>query len=156
MFAQVLAPERGAAPTANADWRLVWQALREAPAPLPAPFSASTSEAVHAFAGGAALRALDQRGRARIERLLPEFLAGCAAVASADAALVRVLGLLQAIAGRATYLALLDEQPAARTRVVEVFARSAWLAERVTAHPLLLDDLLDARVPQSRRRGHRA
>jgi glutamate-ammonia-ligase adenylyltransferase len=42
--------------------------------------------------------------------------------------------------------ALLDEQPAALARLVEVVSRSALLAERLAAYPLLLDELLDARV----------
>jgi glutamate-ammonia-ligase adenylyltransferase len=57
-----------------------------------------------------------------------------------------VLGLLQAVLRRTSYLALLDEQPAALARLVDVLARSALLAERLAAHPLLLDELLDTRV----------
>ena len=49
-------------------------------------------------------------------------------------------------AAQRSYLALLDEQPAALARLVDVVARSALLAERLAAHPLLLDELLDARV----------
>jgi glutamate-ammonia-ligase adenylyltransferase len=45
---------------------------------------------------------------------------------------------------RPAYLALLEEQPLARERLVALFADSALLAERVIAHPLLLDDLLTA------------
>ncbi len=47
---------------------------------------------------------------------------------------------------RSSYLALLDEQPAALARLVEVMAGSRWMAERLCAHPLLLDDLLDGRA----------
>jgi len=43
---------------------------------------------------------------------------------------------------------LLDEQPAARRRLVRLFADSAFLAERVIAQPLLLDDVLDPRIDQ--------
>ncbi|HEY4556137.1 MAG TPA: glutamine-synthetase adenylyltransferase, partial [Lysobacter sp.] len=42
--------------------------------------------------------------------------------------------------------ALLDEQPVALARLVDVVAHSALLAERLAAYPLLLDELLDARV----------
>ena len=57
-----------------------------------------------------------------------------------DAALRRVLGLLQAILRRTSYLALLDEQPSALTRLVNVLARSALLGERLRrAHLALLD-----------------
>ena len=61
-------------------------------------------------------------------------------------ALRRLLPLLHNILRRASYLALLDEQPAALQRLVDVLARSALLAERLAAHPLLLDELLDVRV----------
>ena len=57
-----------------------------------------------------------------------------------------MLGLLQAILRRTSYLALLDEQPSALARLVDVLARSALLAERLVAYPLLLDELLDTRV----------
>src|SRR3546814_15986244 len=58
----------------------------------------------------------------------------------------RLLPLLHNILRRASYLALLDEQPAALQRLVSVLARSALLGERLAAHPLLLDELLDVRV----------
>jgi glutamate-ammonia-ligase adenylyltransferase len=57
-----------------------------------------------------------------------------------------MLRLVQAVARRSSYLALLDEQPNARRRVASVFADSAFLAERVIAQPLLLDDVLDPRI----------
>jgi glutamate-ammonia-ligase adenylyltransferase len=144
-FAELLAPGAAPAPTGGFDWVAAWRAAGDNEA-LPAPYGANAGEALAAYARSSALRGLDERSRARIDRLLPDFLATCAAAAAPDEALARVLRLLQAIAGRVTYLALLDERPAARARVVETFARSAWLAERVVAHPLLLDDLLDARV----------
>jgi glutamate-ammonia-ligase adenylyltransferase len=53
---------------------------------------------------------------------------------------------MQAIARRTSYLALLDEQPAALARLVDVTARSSLLSERLAAHPLLLDELLDSRA----------
>src|SRR5690606_20062641 len=58
----------------------------------------------------------------------------------------RLLHLLHAILRRSSYLALLEEQPAALARLVETFSRSALLAERLSAHPLLLDELLDTRA----------
>ncbi|MGB3499235.1 MAG: glutamine-synthetase adenylyltransferase, partial [Rhodanobacter lindaniclasticus] len=63
-------------------------------------------------------------------------------------AMLRLCRLMQAVARRSAYLALLDEQPAARHRLVRLFADSAFLAERVIAQPLLLDDVLDPRIDQ--------
>ena len=53
---------------------------------------------------------------------------------------------MHAVARRSVYLVLLDEQPAALKRLCEVFSASAFLAEQVIAHPLLIDDLFDRRV----------
>src|SRR5690606_4646811 len=61
-------------------------------------------------------------------------------------ALRRMVALLHNILRRSAYLALLDEQPAALSRLVEVVGQSALLAERLALHPLLLDELLDSRV----------
>src|SRR5690606_26602156 len=78
--------------------------------------------------------------------VVPALLDSAARSAQPDPALRRVLGLLQAILRRASYLALLDEQPSALARLVDVLARSALLADRLVAYPLLLDELLDVRV----------
>ncbi|WP_043801516.1 hypothetical protein, partial [Arenimonas malthae] len=72
----------------------------------------------------------------------PELLAAAARSQAPDAALPRGLALLQAVTRRTSYLALLEEQPAALARLVDVTARSALLSERLAAHPLLLDELL--------------
>jgi glutamate-ammonia-ligase adenylyltransferase len=61
---------------------------------------------------------------------------------------LRLCRLTQAVARRSSYLALLEEQPAARKRLARLFADSAFLAERVIAQPLLLDDVLDPRIEQ--------
>ena len=53
---------------------------------------------------------------------------------------------MQTVARRSVYLVLLDEQPAALRRLSQVLSSSTFLAERVIAHPLLLDDLFDDRV----------
>jgi glutamate-ammonia-ligase adenylyltransferase len=102
--------------------------------------------ALRDFARGSALRTLSARARVRLDRILPKLLQAAAASAAPDLALTRLLVLLQAIARRGSYLALLDEQPAALQRLVQICASSALLAERVAAHPLLLDEMLDARA----------
>ncbi|MCX7562255.1 bifunctional [glutamate--ammonia ligase]-adenylyl-L-tyrosine phosphorylase/[glutamate--ammonia-ligase] adenylyltransferase [Xanthomonadaceae bacterium XH05] len=93
-----------------------------------------------------ALTTMSARARARLDRVLPALLAAAAGSGSPDAVAERGLALVQAVLRRSSYLALLDEQPAAMFRLVEVMAGSRWMAERLCAHPLLLDDLLDARA----------
>lgn len=92
------------------------------------------------------VRAMSPRGRMRLDTLLPALLDEVRATSAPDICLDRMLRLLHNIARRSAYLALLEEQPLARRRLVALFADTALLAERVIAHPLLLDDLLDVRV----------
>ena len=92
------------------------------------------------------MKSLSDAARARLDRVLPALLHAATRSPQPDAALKRVLGLLQAVLRRTSYLALLDEQPSALARLVDVLARSALLAERLAAYPLLLDELLDVRV----------
>lgn len=53
--------------------------------------------------------------------------------------------LVQSLSKRASYLALFDEYPEALTRVSKVFAASSWAGQYLTQHPIVLDELLDAR-----------
>ena len=98
------------------------------------------------FARAPGVRDLSDAARARLDRVMPALLQAAADASQPDAALHRVLALLHNILRRGSYLALLDEQPAAVARLVDAVSRSALLAERIAAYPLLLDELLDARV----------
>ncbi len=109
-------------------------------------FSAEVQDATTRLLGSLPVRRLDARARERFERALPLLMLAARKTNAPDIAALRLLRLLHAIAGRPSYLALLAERRAARERVAQIFARSAFLAERVIAHPLLLDDLLDGRV----------
>lgn len=63
-----------------------------------------------------------------------------------DDILTRFLRLIDAIAGRSTYLALLSQYPAAFTRVLRLLAASGWATDYLARHPILLDELLDERA----------
>lgn len=145
-FADVLAAprEQTTSVAATPDWAL--RALEGEAMRLRAPFADAASAALATLVSALAHRLLDSRTRARLERLLPAIAKGSLAYPDPDVTLARALALIAAVSGRSTYLALLDERPQALARVLEVFSRSALLAERVIAHPLLLDDLLDVRV----------
>jgi len=148
-FAELLAPRRrDAAPGALAQY---WRALPDGgdAATLAASGFADAGGAdgaLREFAQFSGVRALSDAARARLDRVVPALLDACARSSQPDAALRRVLSLLQAILRRASYLALLDEQPSALARLVDVLARSALLSERLAQYPLLLDELLDTRV----------
>ncbi|HET8941675.1 MAG TPA: bifunctional [glutamate--ammonia ligase]-adenylyl-L-tyrosine phosphorylase/[glutamate--ammonia-ligase] adenylyltransferase [Rudaea sp.] len=152
-FHALLAPEPAVTslPASNvaADY---WQRLRQdsaKPAELVAMgFSAAAAADLHEQAAslrnGAASNSWSIRARARRDRLVPQLIEAAAASKAPDACLQRLLRLLHAVMRRSAYLALLEEQVHARERVVALFADSALLADRVIAHPLLLDDLFAA------------
>jgi glutamate-ammonia-ligase adenylyltransferase len=88
--------------------------------------------------------------RQRFDALIPRLLAAAVAepVQGADSQRVflRLLGLLEAVSRRSAYLALLIEHPPLLPRLVQLMGASAWAADYLTRHPILLDELLDARA----------
>lgn len=148
-FGALLAPRKGqAAPDALSNY---WRGLPDSGSAdllADAGFSDaySADQSLRDFAQSLGVKSLSDSARARLDRVLPALLHAATRSPQPDAALKRVLGLLQAILRRTSYLALLDEQPSALARLVDVLARSALLAERLAAYPLLLDELLDVRV----------
>lgn len=150
-FAALLAPRKAAIADANAALQQYWQALPDTAAPDALAHAGFTDvQALHGaladFTRAPGVGDLSDPARARLDRVMPLLLHAAAASPQPDAALRRVLPLLQNILRRSSYLALLDEQPGALARLVEAAARSGLLAERVAAHPMLLDELLDARA----------
>jgi [glutamine synthetase] adenylyltransferase / [glutamine synthetase]-adenylyl-L-tyrosine phosphorylase len=89
---------------------------------------------------------LPQASRERYDALVPRVVELAANAGAPEAALARTLDLLEAISRRGAYLALLHEYPQALEKVVQLLAASGWAAAYVTRHPLLLDELLDART----------
>ena len=91
-------------------------------------------------------RRLDETGRRRLHALLPRLLQAIAGDAGEAVALGRVLHVAERIGGRTVYLALLNENPMVRRRLVELCAHSQFLTDQIASFPLLLDELLDDRL----------
>ena len=89
---------------------------------------------------------LPEASRRRLDALVPELARAASGAADPEATLARGVDLVEAIATRAAYLALLAEHPQALERVMRIIGASSWAAQFVTQHPLLLDELLDDRV----------
>ncbi len=122
------------------------------------------------------VRKLDEPGRKRLQALLPTLLADVARVRSAGAeagepasagtvgaggaafqpvdpeaqlqVLRRVLRVVEAIGQRSTYFALLQENAAARARLVDLCGHGDFLTQQIASHPLLLDELIDERLAE--------
>ncbi|WHZ20259.1 MAG: [glutamate--ammonia ligase]-adenylyl-L-tyrosine phosphorylase [Rhodanobacteraceae bacterium] len=154
IFAEVLQPREGteraeAGRAAPGEGARLWRQVREGsldPALLRGAGFAPPEPCLDALRQVANLHGLSARGARRIEHLMPGLIDAAAATSAPADALVRLARLVQAVARRSAYLALLQEQPAARARVAALCADSAFLAERVIAQPLLLDDVLAPRI----------
>ena len=90
--------------------------------------------------------ALPDESRRRLDALVPALARAARATPDTETTLTRAVDLVEAIASRAAYLALLAEHPQALERVARIVGASSWAAEFLTRHPVLLDELLDDRV----------
>ncbi len=95
------------------------------------------------------VRRLDAAGRRRLQTLLPQLLSLIATAADPEATLERVLKIIEAIGKRSAYYALLNERADARARLVEICGYGEFLVRQIAANPLLLDELIDARMFES-------
>lgn len=89
-----------------------------------------------------ACRSLSNQGRDRLDRLMPLLLDTTAQTSQCNEALPRLLRLIETVARRSVYLSLLVENPVALSQLVKLCSASRWIADYLTIHPLLLDDLL--------------
>ncbi len=148
-FGALLAPRERV--QGDSDLSLYWRALPDdADAGALQIAGYESVDALHRslvdFAKSPGVRELSDGARVRLDRVLPALLQLASNSTQPDAVLRRLLPLLNTILRRASYLALLDEEAPAMQRLVDALARSALLAERLGAHPLLLDELLDRRI----------
>ena len=95
---------------------------------------------------GTAPRYLGQQGRARFDALVPMVLVEAGRQVQGAEVLGRLVQVLEHIAGRTTYLVLLQENPAVLAQLVKLCAASPWIAQQIARFPLLLDQLLDPRT----------
>lgn len=98
---------------------------------------------------GSRYQQLADSARGRFDALVPRLVEAAATLPDPDAALSRGLDLLEAISRRAAYLALLQQYPQALVKVAQIVGSSSWAASYLNRHPVLLDELLDARLLDS-------
>jgi [glutamine synthetase] adenylyltransferase / [glutamine synthetase]-adenylyl-L-tyrosine phosphorylase len=128
--------------------RTAWenQSIAEHLAGEPFAGAAEAGRQLAEFRGGALYQRMDEASRQRLAAVIVRIVP---LLGSSDAPLLtlqRVLPVLQAICRRSAYLALLNENPSALERLLRLASQSALIARQVAEHPLLLDELLDARV----------
>ena len=106
----------------------------------------ATAARLAAVRSGQRYASLPSDSRRRMDALIPQLAAAAAQTPQPDATLERGLNLIEAIARRASYLALLAEHREALDRIARMIGASSWAADFIIRHPLLLDELLDDRV----------
>ncbi len=99
-----------------------------------------------AFKHGQRYSHLPAASKTMLDGLLPPLIEVAGRFANAEATLSRILALLDAIGGRAPYLALLREYPQSLNQVAKMLSASPWAAHYLNRQPHLLDELLDARA----------
>jgi glutamate-ammonia-ligase adenylyltransferase len=95
---------------------------------------------------GGLYQRMDEVGRQRLAAVMVRTLHALANSPAALKCFERVLPVYRAVARRSAYLALLNENPAALERLLKLVGDSSWLARQIAEQPMLLDELLDARV----------
>ncbi len=136
----------------NTNETAIWQNNLEKTAALQAMLDAGYSDAeqsysrLHMLRESARYKNLPEQSRQRFDALMPLVIQQAALEKNADDALLRSIVLLENICRRASYLALFVEYPQTLHVVIKLCAASPWLAQYLTAHPILLDELLDAKT----------
>ena len=97
---------------------------------------------VESFLDSHRIRGLPTNSRNRVETLLPIALRAAQMTPSPMVAALRLLDLIEAVAQRSAYLALLAEFPETMLRVARMMAASPWAAQYLIQHPLVLDSLI--------------
>ncbi|TNF52909.1 MAG: bifunctional [glutamate--ammonia ligase]-adenylyl-L-tyrosine phosphorylase/[glutamate--ammonia-ligase] adenylyltransferase, partial [Gammaproteobacteria bacterium] len=100
---------------------------------------------LEAFRATANRKDLGSRGRERLDQLMPLSLPMIASSEAPDLALERVLRVLEAVARRTAYLAMLVERPIILSQLVRLAGMSPWIGQQIVRQPLLLDELIDTR-----------
>ena len=103
-------------------------------------------EALDRLRGSLAYRSMSAHGRERLDRLMPALLREAGNGPQPAVTLARLAPLLEAVARRSVYLALLHEKPVALGQLVALAGASPWIAEQLTRFPVLLDELLNPAV----------
>ncbi len=93
-----------------------------------------------------ATRALSHEGRRRLDRLIPHVIRKAGLSEQPEMSFKRILDLIKAIEQRTSYLALFLENPDTLDHLLKLSDAGPWIVSFLSRHPVLLDELLDART----------
>lgn len=100
---------------------------------------------IHQFLDSYRINGLSTQSRQRVDDLLPLILDASIVNKNPERAVLNMLELIETIAQRSAYLALMIEYPDTLARVSKIMAASPWAAQYVIQNPIVLDSLIDWR-----------
>ncbi|MEX1033856.1 MAG: bifunctional [glutamate--ammonia ligase]-adenylyl-L-tyrosine phosphorylase/[glutamate--ammonia-ligase] adenylyltransferase [Cellvibrionaceae bacterium] len=136
----------------NGEWELIWQgslvgeAAQRFLAEQALNEPAAILEHLQQLRESRSIAGMQAAARERLDQLMPALLANLGEIDNAPVTLQRVCGVLEAVARRSAYIVLLVENPSALEQLVKLCSASPWVARQLAEHPVLLDELLDART----------
>ncbi len=154
-FSELLSPEAGEADAEAAgtkDIEGVWQNPGDRERNIRILAAAGfehpgeTAAVLENFHATVDTKGIQEIGRERIDRLMPLLLTCVGASDHPDKVLKRIIPLMESILKRSSYISLLIENPGALRHLVQLARISLLIVSFLTHHPLLLDELLDARL----------
>ena len=95
------------------------------------------------LAGARDRSSVGEEGRGRLDALMPEVLQIACRQPQPARVVERLVPILKALLRRATYLALLRENPEALQIFVRLAGQSRWVAEQLASQPVFMEVLLD-------------
>jgi glutamate-ammonia-ligase adenylyltransferase len=130
-------------PESGRRWAELWRSLRTGRQDIEEQPEITENNPLAIFVRRLERVALSQRAHQRLDRFMPELLDRLDRRAFGEEALNRVFDLVLAVCRRSAYLVLLVQHPKALDRMLELFERSDWIADKVIRFPALLDELID-------------
>ncbi len=104
--------------------------------------TAELTRRVESFLDSHRVRSLSVNSRNRVDTILPIAFRAALKTPSPMIAALKLLDLVEAIAQRSAYLALLAEYPETMARIARMMAASPWAAQYLIQHPVVLDSLI--------------
>ena len=152
VFDELLAPARPAVPPPPSDPGQHQDAAdlagQDTDAPAGDGIDDESRRRIAAMRDSHAYRKAREHAQQRIEQLLAQALA--APLGPGQCARPELIGrlcsFLESIAGRAAYLELLVQHPAAFGHLVRMMAQARWASDYLRSHPVVIDQLLDGQL----------
>lgn len=107
--------------------------------------AAMISQRADALLDSHRIQGLPRTSRRRVEALLPAAIDAASRTENPPQTAIRLLDLIEQIAQRSAYLALLAEYPETLARVARIVGSSPWASQYLGRYPLLLDSLIEWR-----------